>query len=228
MRSRSIKASLMNSLRDELRSATRSQHDAIERVVNLMRPDIVMGEYVDYLCTFYGFYFSLEPRLIEGDARFFNDALSLGQSRKLPWLKRDLKKIVGSACVEKVPVCVHLPLIDTGPSVLGCAYVIEGSMLGALVIYRHVHKCLGVTPDNGAAYINGHGKRTGFRWKKFLRALDANAFTSRQRAECVNAAAATFSTMHAWFLKRADADDVMRGIGGSGARRGVNPASVPQ
>ena len=208
MRSRWIRASLTRSLRDELRSATRSHHDAIERVINLMRPDIVMAEYVQYLCTVYGYHSILEPRLIEGDAKFFNGALTLSRRRKVAWLERDLKNLVGSACVENVPVCVRLPPTDTAPGVMGCAYVIEGSMLGALVIYGHMHKCLAITSDNGAAFIYGYGERTSFQWKKFLRALDETAFSARQRDECIEAAAATFETMQAWFVERADAVNV--------------------
>ena len=100
------------------------------------------------------------------------------------------------------------PPTDTAPDVMGCAYVIEGSMLGALVIYRHMHKCSGITSDKGAAFIYGYGERTSFQWKTFLRALDATAFSARQRDECIEAAAATFETMQAWFVERADAVNI--------------------
>lgn len=75
---------------------------------------------------------------------------------------------------------------------VGCAYVMEGSALGGVVIARIVERELGL----GAAtsYLRGHGARTRELWRSFLSELDAWGAHARpdERARAVHAAAAAF------------------------------------
>lgn len=192
---------MSQSLRNELRAATQPHHDAIENTINLMRPDITMADYVNYLCKFYGYYSALEYRLIAGDLSFCNRALKLDGRRKLERLERDISKLCGWKSLEQIPVCQSSPLIGNAPDVVGCSYVIEGSTLGALIMYRHLHKCLGVTANNGASFIYGYGECTGVQWKCFVAVIEAMTFDSRQRKECIEAAIVTFETIRNWFAK---------------------------
>lgn len=198
-----MSSSLMSlSLRDQLRVATQSHHDAVENTINLMRPDITRADYVAYLRAFYGYYSALELRLIAGDSSFCNSALELSGRSKMGRLEGDIGKLCGWESLEKIPVCRSAPPIGKAADVVGCSYVIEGSTLGALRIYRHLHKCLGVAPDNGGSFIYGYGERTGAQWKRFIQVIEAMTFDPRQRKECVEAAIATFETMRAWFTKQ--------------------------
>lgn len=193
------------SLRDELRAATRSHHDAIENVIDLMRPDITMADYVDYLYRFYGYYSALEDRLISGDFIFCNNALKLDARRKIERLENDISKLCGWHSLSTIPSCQSTPQVSNAADVVGCAYVIEGSTLGALIMYRQLHKCLGVTASNGASFIYGYGEHTAVQWKQFLQTVESMSFDLQQRKECVNAAIVTFETMRNWFIEQARA-----------------------
>ena len=193
---------MSESLRDKLRVETQSHHDAIENTINLMRIDISMAEYVAYLRAFYGYYRALELRLIAGDVSFCNSALKLDRGRKVRWLETDIIKLCGSTDFEKISICPFSPVVAKATDVVGCSYVIEGSTLGATLMYQHLHKCLGVTSNNGGSFIYGYGESTGIRWKHFIQYLEAMTFNSRQREECVEAAIATFETMQAWFTSQ--------------------------
>lgn len=164
------------SLRDELRTATQPHHDAIENIIDLMRPDISMADYVGYLCKFYGYYSALEFRLIAGDLSFCNKALELDGRRKMERLESDISKLCGWKSLEKIPACQSSPPVRNASDVVGCSYVIEGSTLGALIMYRHLHKCLGVTANNGASFIYGYGESTGARWKRFVEVIETMSF----------------------------------------------------
>ncbi|MEO7320345.1 MAG: biliverdin-producing heme oxygenase [Nitrosospira sp.] len=194
---------MSQSLRDELRAATQLHHNAIENTIDLMRPDITMADYVGYLCKFYGYYSVLELRLIKGDLSFCDKALKLDGRRKVERLESDICKLCGWKSLEKIPLCQLSPLISNATDVVGCSYVIEGSTLGALIMYRHLHNCLGVTENNGASFIYGYGESTGAQWKRFVEGIEAMTFDVRQRKACIEAAISTFETMGNWFTKQA-------------------------
>ena len=116
-------------------------------------------------------------------------------------LENDISKLCGWKSLEKIPLCKSSPQIGSATDVVGCSYVIEGSTLGAVIMYRHLHKYLGVTANNGASFIYGYGENTGVQWKRFIEAIEIMTFDSRQRKACIEAAIATFETMGNWFIK---------------------------
>lgn len=191
------------SLRDELRAVTRTHHEGIENTIDLMRPNITIADYVGYLRTFYGYHRALEHRLISGDFIFCNGTLKLDGRRKMERLESDISKLCGWRSLKTIPLCPSTPQVSSAAEVVGCAYVIEGSTLGALIMHRQLHKCLGVTTSNGASFIYGYGEHTGVQWKQFLQAIESMSFDSQQRKKCVAAAIATFETMRNWFLEQA-------------------------
>jgi heme oxygenase len=199
---------MQGSLRDELRSSTRQQHDAVENTLNIMRSDVTVADYVAYLCSFYGYYRALEFRLIAGDSSFCNNVLKLNGRRKMERLAADISELCGAERLAKIPLCLYSPPIAKATDVVGCSYVIEGSTLGAMIMYRHLHKCLGVSPDNGASFVYGYGKHTAVQWKRFVQAIDAMAFDPAERKACVEAAIATFDTMRAWLTPAHEAQKV--------------------
>lgn len=76
---------------------------------------------------------------------------------------------------------------------IGCAYVIEGSRLGGLVIAKIVERQLGIS---ATTYLHGHGARTKDLWRAFLSELDAWGERARpeERNAAVHGAHTTFST----------------------------------
>lgn len=58
---------------------------------------------------------------------------------------------------------------------LGAAYVLEGSMLGGVVIARMAERRLGLDPEHGGSFFAGHGRDTARSWTAFCAALDGLA-----------------------------------------------------
>ena len=170
--------------------------------MDLIRPDITTSEYVSYLGALYGYYHALEPRLISADTEFCSGVLGLAARAKLAWIEQDLNQLSGYGTSTAIDVCQATPLIRNGPEAVGCAYVIEGSTLGGSVIFRHMQKHLGITPDAGARFLYGYGEATGEHWKSFIRAIEAMNFSVKQREASAISAIATFDTMREWLSLR--------------------------
>ena len=75
---------------------------------------------------------------------------------------------------------------------MGCAYVVEGSRLGGLVLAKVVERELGLSATN---YLRGEGPLTKDLWKKFMSELDnwGERATLAERQRAAQAANATFS-----------------------------------
>jgi heme oxygenase len=67
------------------------------------------------------------------------------------------------------------PRLPSFASTLGAAYVVEGSALGARVLYRNLAPRLGLGPATGARFLFGEGERTVSVWKSFVTELMGHA-----------------------------------------------------
>lgn len=75
---------------------------------------------------------------------------------------------------------------------MGCAYVVEGSRLGGLVLARLVERDLGLTANS---YLRGLGPQTKELWRGFMSELDAwgEGASPAERQRAASGAIATFS-----------------------------------
>lgn len=179
-------------LLQELRAATRPQHDRIERSLNLLDDHLTLERYRGLLVRFYGLYVPLEDRL-----RALGPAPvgALAAARlKTPWLRADLAALGVPA--DRIELCPHLPDLRSDRRAWGCLYVIEGATLGGKLISAHVRRTLGLTPESGCAFFHSYGSRVGPMWREFRRQLSADA--SSDRAEVIAGARETFDTFSAW------------------------------
>lgn len=75
---------------------------------------------------------------------------------------------------------------------MGCAYVVEGSRLGGLVLARLVERDLGLQANS---YLRGLGPQTKDLWRTFMSELDAwgEGASPAERQRAASGAIATFS-----------------------------------
>ena len=181
---------------ERLRSETRPDHHALESVMDLLREDLTLGHYRYWVEKLYGVFAPLEDRIV---SRWGLDAfgLDLAERRRAPLLVADLKAL-GVADPMRIPVCQDLPALTGDPEAFGCLYVLEGSALGGHVVSRHVLHTLGLTPETGGAFFNGHGDRTGTMWRTFRSALADYAVTPEIQGRVIAAARATFRSFRSW------------------------------
>jgi len=177
-----------------LKLETAAEHAQIEAATRIMRPDIGLPDYREYLERSYGFYLPVEQML---ERIGVWPALELdGAPRvKLPLLARDLMLLERDPSV--LPICAALPQLGGGlPEAVGCAYVLEGSTLGGRVISRHVQTRLG--PQVPHRFLDAYGADTGERWQAFRAALRWFAESRDIENRVIAGARQTFESFTRW------------------------------
>lgn len=184
-------------IRWRLRRDTAAQHRALEHLVPVMRPNLTLGDYRDWLWRLLGFYQPLEACLGEQAVRLLPD---WPRRVKSDWLLADLRHLglVARDLETTAARCPALPAFRDDAGTLGVIYVLEGATLGGQVIHRHLHQRLGVGPSSGGRFYAGYGTRSGERWQAFQTVLRAQVVSESEMATAVTAATATFRCFSDW------------------------------
>jgi heme oxygenase len=183
-----------------LKLETADEHAAIEAATRIMRPDVGLPDYREYLERTYGFYRPVEQML---ERLGVWPALELdGSARvKLPLLTRDLLELERDPSL--LPICAALPQLGGGiPEAAGCAYVLEGSTLGGRVVSRHVQTRLG--PQVPHRFLDAYGADTGDRWQAFRAALRGFADSRETQNRIIAGARQTFESFTRWLKPTLD------------------------
>ena len=190
-----------------LRQETRGEHDAVERVLDLMGASLTREDYRQRLERFYGFYSPLEAALqsrgtltndAQGDtalAPATRSALAL-RLNKAAHLRQDLRHI--GVIPEDLLLCRELPPLETQAEVLGCLYVMEGATLGGQMISRHIRATLNIAPSTGGSFFEGYAGDTGKMWIAMRQLLVTSACDAQVENAIVANAIATFACLRAW------------------------------
>jgi len=193
---------------ERLRDETRSEHDAVERVLDLMNASLSREGYCQQLQNFYGFYCPLEAGLQSG-LKLLNDegegetalafkvnsALEL-RLNKTAQLRRDLNYL--GVKTENLPLCRRLPPLQTQAELMGCLYVMEGATLGGQFISRHIRTTLNITPSTGGSFFDGYASDTGKMWQAMRHLLVGCATDTHIENAMVANAIATFISLRNW------------------------------
>jgi heme oxygenase len=186
-------------VREELKAATASLHERLERHVHAAGHLDDLGRYADLLARFHACYAPLEQRLSRLD---WCQALPDAEQRlvKAGWLAQDLERL-GAPGRPRAP-SPRLALPEDVDEGLGCLYVLEGATLGGAIVSRHVAQRLGLSPERGARFFHGYGEARGLLWRRFLGGLGARAWRPGARERLVQAACATFAGFLAALTER--------------------------
>ncbi|UFH53952.1 biliverdin-producing heme oxygenase [Spirosoma sp. KNUC1025] len=186
----------MASLLERLRYETRPLHEQTEQLFYteaLQNGTLSTEEYLHLLRTHLTFHQSLEAAL-DQYPDFFRE-FEPDTRRKMPWLQNDLIQLN-----EPLPKLKPALFATWSPvSLVGAAYVSEGSMLGGTVIWRLLQKNPAIQPLLAQArFYQGYGSDTGSQWKRFGEfALQKGG---SQPDEVVEAAQKAFSEYQRIFL----------------------------
>ena len=203
-------------LREELKQATRIEHDQLEGALDLMRPDFALHDYRELLARYHGFYQSFESFLKEqADPRCNTVRFYDASRRKLPWLQQDMlalndTEIDAEAAAEmearyRISHATLSALLPSASYLLGALYVIEGSMLGGMVLSRHFSRQLNLTADTGLRFFSGYGTETRSHWQALLRLLETSDTPMLERSEVVLGAKRMFSLLRRQLLQSVSA-----------------------
>jgi heme oxygenase (biliverdin-IX-beta and delta-forming) len=175
------------SVLDRLRSATRSDHAALEDRLDLLRPPLSRARFAQALQIFHAFHAAWEPRV----ADLLADEALLAPRRRLHLLVADLQAL-GEAVQPYPPI--PLAFLDGPAAAWGSLYVMEGSTLGGQLIAKALRDDASWVGPEGLSYFNPHGRRTAVMWRGFCAALEAQV-AALDPDRMIAGARATFRTL---------------------------------
>ena len=193
------------SILEELRSSTRSQHEAMEGLIPVSSVFSSLQSYRALLQRFYGFYSPLELRLsrISSLDRLLPD---YPKRRKTPLLRRDLEFL--GLYPEQIQLCRRLPRVDSLSEAFGVLYVIEGSTLGGQILSRTAQQNLNISGNEGASFFSSYGSEVGSMWRKFREAVERYSRDHPDESNRILCAAReSFQYLGDWLKKEAASDD---------------------
>jgi len=182
-----------------LRSRTSHQHTLLEQntaSVKLLGPQVTAADYAAYLSLLYGFVKGFEDNVFP---LLQHSIADIEERRKTHLLVSDIDLLgIDVAGIAGIPDHFFLEVYHSNATALGGMYVLEGSVLGGALIYKHLQATLGPEAIAGKTkYFTAYGSQTGSRWKTFLRSFCIRS--SGMEEEVIESASQTFSILHNWF-----------------------------
>jgi heme oxygenase len=174
------------SVRAFLRDGTRDAHAAVDDAFSALP----LGEREGYLALLQAHAAVLPPLETALQAAGVATVLpDWAARRRSPALLADLRRLGGAA-----PAGLEPPVLEGEAAVLGAAYVLEGSRLGARILERRL---AAGDPDlaRSAGYLR-HGAGAVL-WSSFLARLEAAPAARREPERLLEAARAAFACFHA-------------------------------
>ena len=194
-----------------LKVMCRDHHDRIESSLDLMKICTDRNLYRNLLNAFAGFY-----REIEKELSFFQHQLStygiyLEERLKLKMILMDLKSLEKDFIGEEQsednfgPHRIKIQIkaqkkINNIHQAMGTLYVLEGSTLGAQIIYSQLikHQMIGPQGEGGRFFL-AYGQNTSQKWNQFKAALDT--FALEDRCLLLKAAQETFEDLRDYLAR---------------------------
>lgn len=180
----------------KLKNSTADAHDNIEKNPNLQKilsDKLTKHEYILILKKFLGFLRPLEKKL----KLILKPELHTHLDKSF-WLEQDLAMLNIPTEVEE---CSFANIITNETSALGALYVLEGSMLGGQLIYKHLKNFDFINPQT-SNYYAGYKDQASEKWKSFLSHLtEFERNNPLQLEQLVQASQQTFRALDNWFLE---------------------------
>lgn len=181
-----------------LRTDTAAEHDAVERTLDLLDPELTRARLVRVLALMRGFWCAAEAGLDAWAATEPAAAAEVAwsQRRRARLFAGDLTAL--GAAPSTAPDSPELsPVPDTNDA-LGRLYVLEGSTLGGVFIDRHLASLPQLADAAPLRAFTPYGEHTGAMWHAYRTATRAWVAAGGDAGRVVTAAQQTFSALAAW------------------------------
>jgi heme oxygenase len=174
-----------------LRAATAERHDSVDRCMPLSRPTLTIDDYIEHLVRMRAWLQPLEQWL-EDSAAYTSSCLP--PIRQTALIDADLTFALSSVSHQREPSLRphRWPAQAPAPYRWGARYVIEGSRLGAAVLYRRLSYALRPHPLH---YLRGDDGASPSRWPNFQRELRSGIRTSADIAAACKGACDSFDAL---------------------------------
>jgi len=174
-----------------IKSATALAHAKTEKALIYHIKRIQTGrDYGNLLGCLYAFYAPVEqlfepwvrPVLADYDER-----------RKSNRLLTDLQTMG----IATPPPYLRLPAVENLSAALGCFYVLEGSVLGGVIIKKIIRGKCPRLPENAFGFFSGYDQQNGIQWLKFLEQFDLLLTDTNKQSAAITAANDCFKQFEA-------------------------------
>lgn len=182
---------------DHLRARTADSHKNLESLpvsISITSPDVTAEAYARYLNLMHDVIKDTEDHIFPLLQNIFPD---LEERRKLPLINTDLNFLNYTKTTFSNPFTNETSKFSV-PFAMGILYVVEGSSLGGRFILKNLQSVLGYD-ENGVAYFNGYGNKTGSSWKNFLNILTSYEAANNNGDEIVAGADFAFNAIRQHF-----------------------------
>lgn len=190
---------------DHLKKSTQELHNEAE-VYNdaskVLDNSITVEEYKDLLITNYGSYKPLENFIADNNDVLNNRFSSFAEFHKSNRIEKDLK------CLGIISADLELPIFKpnmvTLSYLLGIIYVMEGSMMGGLMISKQMQKCEHLTTLPDQKFFNREVTQTLERWNGFKEKVEdiENQINTEEITSGANDAFAFFKKAHIFYSEK--------------------------
>jgi len=178
-------------LQDELKIATRPNHDELENLMfvnEIMNKSLTSSDYAQILSTNYIVHTLLEPKIQAALGEDIKIALHIDARFKVAALAADLKESELDVAALDLYAGDFEPKDFTEAHALGALYVLEGATLGGNVIQKKLRNTPGFE-DLGLNYYTVYKDELMNRWVSFVQLLNT---TDTNDAAVIEGAKYTF------------------------------------
>ena len=154
---------------------------------------ITYSQYIALLCRNYIAYKGLESSIHRFSEKLPDELKEFVSYDKSKRLEKDLLQSDLDFNKFKEELVVDITLEDVNVmKAIGMLYVIEGSMLGGMMIANHLQHCSELGSMEEHHFFGGNPKAHVQRWKKFIAVLDSLTLNEQETEEVVKGAKEAF------------------------------------
>ena len=172
-------------LTEALKEHSRETHDAVDNLVMSMQPFVSLDSYRKFLQAQYEFHLTVNP--IYHNAELSKNFEGLAELARLDRLKSDMKDLE----VEPYGKDVEEPVFTDAESI-GWLYCVEGSNLGAAILYKEAGK-IDLKDDFGAAHLAAHPDGRMPHWRAVKAKIDALPLSDEDKQAAMKGADDAFA-----------------------------------
>ncbi|UZO81119.1 biliverdin-producing heme oxygenase [Aquimarina sp. ERC-38] len=172
---------------DDLKRATAAAHEKAEEhnpARHIIDHSITENQYHKLLAHNYQVYYAVEKFADNHKSKLPEKVQNLLSFNKTDRLKNDLESLGQS--VAEIPD-IDLTIPATRASIIGALYVIEGSMMGGMLIARHLKQCDQLSQKESKFY-GGKPQQHVQRWQQFKDSVVDENFTDQEVQEAIKSA----------------------------------------
>ncbi len=176
-----------------LKQGTETLHREVEKsnlAKYILDHSITLELYKKLLIQNYHSYLTIEEQLGQNIAVVNDNLQSFIDTEKSDKLWRDIKGI-SSFAQELNPIETNF-FITSEAEAIGALYVIEGSMLGGLLISKHLQQCESLQLIKTHHFFKSNPKNSMKRWKNFSETVNNIKFSDGDREKAIVSAQKSF------------------------------------